>query len=271
MAQLTVRQIGFIASAGVLIGLIALGTSSAGRRLAVSAARPFAAAASYISTQCSTLFGKDDSAQKLAYLETKVHTMEIQLQETNELKEQNRQLRQMMSLRTFPEWRIVRSEILTRDPVFWDLRFTIDRGETDGIAIGAAVLSGNTLIGRITAVNQHSATVDTIVSGQCRVGVSVGDGDYHGLLQGLGQLGTENAPGCIVDFLPLDTQIDPSVRIITTSGLGGFLPAGIPVAVIVPDDEGALIHEVEHARKRLYARPRESWESLRFVSVIVQK
>ncbi len=268
--QFTAKQLGLIFGIILLVVLLLLGTSPTGKRMSAGFIRPFAETKKYVSDQTSTLFAGNTQKEQIARLETRLRELELNERSVTELKQENSQLRQMLSMRPFPVWNIIRAEVLTRDPVFWDSRFTIDRGEADGIASGSAVLFGDAMIGRIGEVSRHSAVVDTIVSRKCRIGVTLGEGRGNGLMQGMGWRDRDVTPGCIVDFLPLSAVAEENDLLIT-SGLGGTIPGGIPLAVVRPDHDGASIHEVDHARKRLYAAPRDNWDDIRFVSVIVQK
>ena len=268
--QFTTKQITLLFGIFLLAGLLLLGTNPAGRRMSLAFMRPFAETWRYVSDQTSALFGKDKQKEQIERLETQLRDLELEARTAQELKQQNTQLRQMLGLRPFPAWKTIRAEVLTRDPVFWDSCFTIDRGEADGIFIGSAVLFGDAMIGRIGTVNQHSAVVNTIVSRKCRIGVTLANGHGNGLMQGMGWRDGDVTPGCIVEFLPLSAVAEEN-DLLTTSGLGGTIPGGIPLAVVRPDHDGAAIHEVDHARKRLYAAPRDDWDAIRFVSVIVEK
>ena len=268
--QFTTKQIALILGVILLVGLLLLGTTHAGKRISLGIIRPFARTWQYVSDQASALFGNDNQKEQIAKLETQLSDLDLEARAAGELKRQNAQLRQMLGLRPFPAWKTIRAEVLTRDPVFWDSCFTIDRGEADGIVIGSAVLFGDAMIGRIGSVSQHSAVVDTIVSSKCRIGVTLEKSGANGLMQGMGMRNGDVTPGCIVEFLPLSAMAEEN-DLLTTSGLGGTIPGGIPLAVVRLDHDGAAIHEVDYARKRLYAAPRDDWDAIRFVSVIVQK
>ncbi|MBP5638235.1 MAG: rod shape-determining protein MreC [Victivallales bacterium] len=270
MTQFTAKQIGLFFSIILLILLVVLGISPIGKRIALSVARPFASTWEYVSSQTASIFSRNERENEISRLELRIRELELKAKASDELRLENSQLRKMLSLRSFPTWNIIQAELLTRDPVFWDSCFSIDKGKADGIEIGSAVLFNDALIGRIGVVNQHSAVVDTIVSVKCRIGITLDDGKSNGLLRGTGGRNGDVIPGCIVDFLPLSAVANEN-DIIVTSGLGGIIPGGIPVAVVRPDKDGSAIHEIEHSRKCLVAAPRDAWDSIRFVSVIVSK
>ena len=143
--QFTAKQLGLIFGIILLVVLLLLGTSPAGKRMSAGFIRPFAETKKYVSDQTSTLFAGNTQKEQIARLESRLRELELNERSVTELKLENSQLRQMLSMRPFPVWNIIRAEVLTRDPVFWDSRFTIDRGEADGIAIGSAVLFGDAI------------------------------------------------------------------------------------------------------------------------------
>lgn len=269
MAQFTSRQIWSIIGLAWLIILVSLGSSNTGRRLVLSAVKPFAATWDFLGEQMSTVFDDEEAKdERIRKLEEHVSQLKLQANAAQELQRENQQLRRALALGKSPEWRVVQAEILTRDPAFWDLRFTINRGSSSYITQGSIVLYGDALVGRVTTVNQHNAIVETIISPSCRIGVVLDNSENHGLLRGMG-LKHAASPGCLVDFLSLDAQADVGDKLVT-SGIGGIIPPGIPVAIVAPDKDGSSIQEVEHARKKLLATPVANWNDMRFVTVVVQ-
>lgn len=252
----------------VIIGLAVL--KPWGRRASLSLSRPFMKAWNYLTAQGKELVASDvDKDARLAELEKRLREMEVAIAENRELREENRQLRRLLDIRQYPGWTVLQAQVLTRDPATWDLCFTIDKGSADGIAPGSLVLSDEHVIGRVSSVNQYQAMVDTLVSPNCRLGVVLNESETHGLMHGTGRWIPGKLPGCIVDYLPLNATADDN-DLIVTSGLGGELPGGIPVGMAMSLPDGALMEEVDHARKQLHVSPLDTWDSLRVVSVIVR-
>ncbi len=70
----------------------------------------------------------------------------------------------MQQLPKFPAWQSVVADVISRDPAQWNKGFGINKGLADGIQVGAAVLSGTHVIGRVVESNRHSALVATVLS-----------------------------------------------------------------------------------------------------------
>lgn len=255
-----------------LVVLVILGLTAAspwGRRAAVSLSRPFMKTWNYLTAQGHELVTSDsDKSARLAELESRLREMEVAIAENRELREENRQLRRLLDIRQYPGWTVLQAQLLTRDPALWDLGFTIDKGSADGISAGSLVLSDDHVIGRVSTVNQHHSMVDTLVSPRCRLGVVLEGTEIHGLMHGTGRWIPGKLPGCLVDYLPLTADAEAN-DLVVTSGLGGELPGGLPVAMATPLPDGKLLEEVDHARKQLHVSPLDNWDSLRVVSVIV--
>lgn len=271
MGQLTARQAGLIMGGVLLLLLIAAGRSDMGRRTALSAARPFASGWDFVSGQARTLFASSEKQSgRIAELEEQVEKLTLEVREARQLREENQQLRRASLLRARSGWSLIRAEVLTRDPTAWDVRFTLDKGSSEGVTAGACVLFEGTLAGRVTEVGAHVCTVETVVSPRCHVGVTLGDTNYHGLLQGVGRCHGDVIPGCLIDCLPLAAEAQKD-WVVSTSGLGGEVPSGLPVARICLDQDGAAIQEVDHARKQVVARPLVNWDTMRVVSIVCGK
>lgn len=271
MAQVTGRQLGAFGAFLALVALLALGLSGTGRRLGVAAFRPFAAGWQFLANQARVLFRSDDDREsRILELERRMQEQRLAVDEANALREENRQLRLALGLRRFPGWSVVTAELISRDPTAWDIRFTVNVGEAEGVVLGSAVLFDGVMVGRISAVDRHQSVVETVVSPSCRVGVVLEGSSSYGLMSGVGLRQGESVPGCRVDFLPLSATAVIGSRVLT-SGLGGVIPEGVPVGLVAPDADGAAIQEIGHARKQLLVRPIQDWGAMRIVCIVVRK
>ena len=104
----------------------------------------------------------------------------------------------------------------------------IDRGATDGVRVGMAVIANGNLAGRVLTVTTTSADVLPIHSRQSAVNaVAQGeDGVADGIVEG------DDAGGLLL------TRIEPDAPLaigdlVVTSGLGGGFPRGLPVGRVI--------------------------------------
>ncbi len=272
MIRNTFRQFVFALVSLAIVLLLAFGCSSAGRRMALGAATPFIYAWRGVERGVAAVIGwlmpgEDPRTRELLEVRTALRLAQIDAAATEDLRRENNELRTLLGLPGFPEWRVVPAPVLTRDPASWNLGFTIGRGAADGITVGAVVMSGSAVLGRVSRLHEHSAEVVTIASPACRFSVVVAGTPATGVLSGLGAFSTRSTPLCQVDFLPRDLQVMPG-RQIVTSGLGGWMPGGLLIGNVIVGDNGDSTTIIDHARARLTVAPLADFSTTRFVAVI---
>jgi len=262
----------FVLASVAIVLLLIVGSSDAGRRLALGAVTPFVYAWRGVERSAAAVIGwlmpgEDPQTRELLEARTALQLAQIDAAATADLRRENSELRALLNLPVFPEWRAVVAPVLTRDPASWNLGFTIGRGAADGVTVGAVVMSGAAVLGRISRLHERSAEVVTIASPACRFSVVVATTPATGMLSGLGAFGTRGTPLCQVDFLPRDLQVMPGQQIVT-SGLGGWLHGGLPIGSVVVGDNGDTTTIIDHARAQVTVAPLADFRTTRFVAVI---
>ena len=253
--------------------LLMFGLSSLGRRASSGASSPFMAICQNVRHNLgrvwNVLSGKED--EKTEADENLLSGLLAGQREFNDVKEENRQLRAMLGLDVPAGWRPIRAEVIMRDPANWMLEFRISRGEQDGVRIGSPVLAGDSLAGRVVEVYNESARVATIASPECRLSVFVQNGDgisFPGVFSGASRMDTGTKVECRVDFLPKDAVLSPGDPVVT-SGMGGQLPYGIPVGMLVTDEIGRCPIIIDNARAMSPVMAASDIARTRFVTVFV--
>jgi len=105
-------------------------------------------------------------------------------------------------------------------------RLLVNRGRTDGVVEGQAVLDGRGLIGQIVDAADHQATVILLTDPAHAVPVRV---ERTGLRTTA--YGTGAADRLLLSHVPFSANLQAGDRLVS-SGLGGRFPAGLPVAII---------------------------------------
>jgi len=159
-------------------------------------------------------------------LESKNHALQA-------LQEENRSLRALLKLPDAPEFIPVTAEISGRTAAQWRERFVINRGWSDGIRVGNAVVApddaGNIVMaGRVIEVSGGTAVVATVFSGDCRLSVMV---ETDKSIGGMEVLNEKSLP--VVRYLPVAGKYQDHAKLLT-SGIADDTPSGIPVATITP-------------------------------------
>jgi rod shape-determining protein MreC len=272
MIRRTSRQILLLLLCLGLLLLLALGSSKAGRRLALAAATPFVYAWRGMEHSVATAIawltpGTDARTRELLDCRKALQLAQIDAAALPVLRQENSELRALLALPPLESWRVLVAPVLTRDPATWNLGFSIGRGAADGVTVGAVVMNGSSVLGRVSQVYERTAEVVTLASPACRFSVVVSGTAATGVLSGLGAFGTRSTPMCQVDFLPRDLQV-PSGRDVVSSGLGGWMPGGLPIGKAVPDERGDTISIIDHARGRMLVEPLADFATIRFVALI---
>jgi rod shape-determining protein MreC len=117
---------------------------------------------------------------------------------------------------------------------------TIDKGQSDGVGQGAVVVSGDILIGRVTAVSAYSAKVTLPIYPNNKISVIVLPSKEKGVLRGL-------AEGRVILEQVLQKADLANDQIVATDGRDGVYPPDLPVGKIanVIKDDAAIYKTAE--------------------------
>jgi len=113
----------------------------------------------------------------------------------------------------------------------------VDRGSTDGVLRGMAVVTPEGIVGRVDAVYPTSAQVLLVNDASFAAGVVSQKGRFQGTLKGTGY------SHCLVDYLQNEQQVEVG-EMFFTSGDDRLFPRGFPVGPAVLVREGTTFKEV---------------------------
>jgi len=113
-----------------------------------------------------------------------------------ELDQERRKVGKLSGLRSRNVWeraRLVLADIITAQNDKLGRELVINRGKSDGLAVGQFVLGENSIIGLISDVSASLAIVKLVTDPMCKLGVQIANsGDYiAGVMQGDGQNGAK--------------------------------------------------------------------------------
>ena len=108
----------------------------------------------------------------------------------------------------------------------------LNAGAADGIRAGAAVVTGDALVGRVVEVGRRASRILLLTDLNSRVPVVVQSSRYRAILVG------DNTGKPALGFLPGTDDVRIGDRIVT-SGHGGVFPVGLPVGVVSEVSEEA--------------------------------
>ena len=181
---------------------------------------------------------------------------QISQSELNELKAENQILKNQLGFKeTIKQRELIPCKIISREPTTFLDNMIIDRGESDGVKIGLAVVSDGALVGKIVEVFSNESKVKLITSKDSIVQAMLQKNRVMGVLKG-------GLSGISLENIPQDVEVSDREAVVT-SGLGGGI------------DQGILIGEVSGQRsskaeiyKILNIQPTVDFSKLELVFVI---
>ena len=152
----------------------------------------------------------------------------------------------------------VTADVITRDLTGLRDIIGIDRGANDGIETGMPVLAeGGALVGVIIETRNHVSFIRLITDPATSIR------GIHQLTRTEGIINGDTEGDLLVDFIPQAVDVQPGQTFIT-SGLGGLLPAGIPVGTVTSAEGSA-----QEVFRRIRLRPLAPLEKLEQILVQV--
>ncbi|WCN38561.1 rod shape-determining protein MreC [Aneurinibacillus uraniidurans] len=161
--------------------------------------------------------------------------------EAEELKRQNRELRLMLDIKDnkLSKYDTIAADVIARTPDRWNNLLTISKGKNDGVTPNMAVLSSDgALIGRVQSVSTFSSQVELLMDIEEEnhiAAVIQGTQAIYGVIESYDLDKHE----LIMRKIPKvkDLKITPG-QYVTTSGMGGVMPAGLLIGQVSSVGEG---------------------------------
>ncbi len=149
------------------------------------------------------------------------------------LDSENRSLRELLNLDVEPSYTHVSARILADSGNAYVNSVLVSVGKESGVVKGAAVVSGDGLVGRVVEVGEKTSRVLMINDINSRVPVVVEDTGQHAIMAG------SNEHNAYLIHLPEGSNIGEGARVIT-SGYGGLYPQGLPVGRVIAGENAKL-------------------------------
>jgi rod shape-determining protein MreC len=208
-------------------------------------------------------FGSSGSQAKVRQLEHQVVQLRGELAQAQLSKAQETQLQQLLQLAGRGRYRVVAANVIAAGPSY-ENTVTVDAGSDDGIKPDETVLNGAGLVGTVTAVSAHTATVVLATDATSTVGVRIAGSNEIGAVTGVGR--TKSGPDALrLQVFDANAVLQVGQQLVTFGSVHGrpYVP-GVPVGVItkVQVSSSALT-------KIAYVRPFASDGALGLVGIVV--
>ncbi|MCP4431305.1 MAG: rod shape-determining protein MreC [Gammaproteobacteria bacterium] len=190
-------------------------------------------------------------------LESDLRLLNTRLQKMQVLQEENIRLRNLLSSSGKLADQVIVAELLSVDQNPYRQLIEINRGTSDGVHIGLAVIDDFGVMGQVIHASPNSATT-----------ILISDPDHATPIQFIRNgvrsvaFGNGNTDQLEIRFLPATADIRIGDELVT-SGLGGRFPADYPVATV-----SAIREDSSHGFVSVMAAPKARLDSSREVLVI---
>jgi rod shape-determining protein MreC len=160
----------------------------------------------------------------------------------------------------------VTARVIARSPTDWYSTVQVDKGRGDGIRDDQPVITGDGLVGKVTAVTSGTATVTLITDGSSSVSSQVMPVGADGILQPA--VGDPN--DLQLQFVRKGRLIRKGLTVVTSGFSSGRLaslyPRGIPIGTIKSVNPNEL-----ETYQRVHVRPFADFHRLDYVQVLTAR
>lgn len=165
--------------------------------------------------------------------------------ETEELKEENKELREALELTesdSLRNFHAIQAIVISRSPERWLDEVTINRGKQHGVRENMVVITAEGMVGKIQTAQQYTSKVQLLTGfdqfNRISAMISRGNGkEINGMIEGF-----DKETGTLM--FRIIEESDKNVKkdeLVVSSGMGGVFPAGMiigKVKDVVPDQYG---------------------------------
>jgi rod shape-determining protein MreC len=140
----------------------------------------------------------------------------------------------------------VTARVIVKSPTVWSSTVTIGKGRGDGIRVDQPVVSGDGLMGKVTATTGGTATVTLITDGESNVSAQILPDGAHGVVKPA----VGDPTDMQLQYIQKGHPVKEGQKVVTSgfraNGLESIFPRGIPIGEVsrVGSDELELYRTV---------------------------
>ena len=217
-----------------------------------------------ISRMTGSVSNLTDTYQENAQLKKKLDSMNAVQVENETLKQENKQLKQQLSLnKSLTSYTDISTYVISRSPSTWQNQIVISKGSNAGITKGSAVVSDKGLIGRVMEVNRNNSKVELVTTqddAADRFAVQLIDNNgqtVNGLITGY----DTDTNLLVMGQITSKENVKKGTQVIT-SGLGGTTPKGLFVGTVEK-----VVNQQAGLPTKIYIKPAADMTNLNVVTV----
>lgn len=160
----------------------------------------------------------------------------------------------------------VTGRVIVRSPIVWYSTVTLDVGKGDGVRVDQPVISGDGLVGKVTAVTGGTATVTLITDGSSNVPAQIEPDGAHGIVKPA--VGDPN--DMQLQYIQKNHPVNKGAKVVTAGSAPGKLesifPRGIPIGEVSRVSTGEL-----DLYRTVHIRPWADFRRMDYLTVLTDK
>lgn len=172
--------------------------------------------------------------EEVERLREQVNQLELEVARLRETERQNELLRQALDFRDSQDKELLAARVIGREPVSWYKYIVINRGSSDGVKPGMAVIAPGGVVGQVRQVTLQTAEVMLVLDPDSSIGGRIVGSDELVLVEGQ----ANNPDAAVVRSLVQDSTMSEGDQVVT-SGFSKIFPGGLPIGTIVSVERGA--------------------------------
>jgi rod shape-determining protein MreC len=239
------------------------GRSTAGGGISQVGAAVLGGAENLASSAGHLVTGSGGSSGQVQALQQQVVRLNAELARERLSRSDDAQLRRLLALAGQGGYRIVAATVIATAQGFAQ-KVTLDAGSADGVRPQETVLNGQGLVGQVTSVTAHTATVLLATASTSQVGVELAPSGQLGFVAGPGK--TPSGTGQLeLQVLDDNAVLKPGEQLVTAASVNSRpFVAGVPVGAVsaIQNRAGALT-------ARALVRPYVNFTALGVVGIVV--
>ncbi len=185
------------------------------------------------------LVGLEDENRRLR---SEVAVLNEQLNHYREGYLEGIRLQKLLDIKGSSRYRTVAARVIDSDRTSLFKTLLINKGTSEGLRVGLAVLSDQGVVGRIIETSWHSARVLLLIDENSNIDALIQRSRAQGILQGAG------AAGGNLKYISRTEEVLPG-DVVLSSGLAGVFPKGLLLGAVTGVDrrEGGLFKKIDVA------------------------
>lgn len=152
--------------------------------------------------------------------------LSAELAKLRRAKAENAELRKLLTLKPRPDFQLLAAEIVGKTASPERNLITLDRGMSDGVRVGMAVMTDAGLIGRIFSTSEGFSLVESMYNTTIKIAAKIERTRVDGII------GWEDGPELLMRNVPKALDVEVGDKVVT-SEYSIYFPSDVPIGTVV--------------------------------------